>query len=61
MCTASERGNGTARCTESNRLCCDGPFCDAELAEMHCTREKGHKGDHVACGDVRHNLAVWPQ
>lgn len=29
-----------------------GPICDAEqaLSRMHCTRPKGHKGDHVAGG-----------
>ncbi len=26
-----------------------------------CTRERGHEGDHIACGGGRHKLEVWPQ
>ena len=27
-----------------------------------CSRNKGHEGDHVACGyDEGHVLAMWPQ
>lgn len=26
-----------------------------------CTRPKGHKESHVACGKVNHNLIVWEQ
>lgn len=28
---------------------------------MQCTRDAGHEGDHVACGDVDHDLEVWPK
>ena len=26
---------------------------------FYCTREKDHKGNHVACGASRHKIAVW--
>lgn len=38
--------------------------CDAKTSEpgQHyvCTREAGHKGDHVACGTFQHNAKRWP-
>lgn len=24
-----------------------------------CTRQKGHKGKHIACGLETHNLLIW--
>jgi hypothetical protein len=26
-----------------------------------CTRNKGHQGDHVACGVVSHSIARWSE
>jgi hypothetical protein len=28
-------------------------------AEGFCTREKGHTGDHIACGETEHFLFQW--
>lgn len=28
--------------------------------EYICTREKGHDGEHVACGLGEHRVASWP-
>jgi len=32
--------------------------CD-EFNEYSCTRDKGHKGKHVACGISTHRLIIW--
>jgi hypothetical protein len=45
---------------------CEGgtPRCLAEAPTGHqCTRNKGHTGDHSACGhrDTDHDLRTWPQ
>ena len=46
------------------------PFCDpsrwfpckAELpVGFLCSRQRGHQGPHVACGNLTHKLAIWPQ
>jgi hypothetical protein len=44
-------------------------FCDREGLELcgemgrdHsfiCTRDVGHEGPHVACGDTEHSLRAW--
>lgn len=35
-----------------------------QCGEVHnfgyaCTRKIGHEGNHIACGLVKHNYAVW--
>lgn len=41
--------------------CVDGVERCGDFLDFICTREKGHSGDHVACGTVEHGLARWPQ
>lgn len=36
------------------------PNCKAEMRGYACTREKGYKGLHVACGTTDHQIIVWP-
>lgn len=42
----------------------EGTFCGVKLRRYDtfpfvCTRERGHKGAHVACGTDTHKLKVW--
>lgn len=56
-------------CTEHERLCghreaftCPAVFERATRATSYryqCTRIRGHKGPHVTCGSITHNLATW--
>ena len=47
-------------------VCLDGGLCkhvgedcaEVSIRRFVCTRAKGHKGEHVACG-VEHNMDVW--
>ena len=42
------------------RACTDKETCaDVSKDGLYCTRERGHKGNHVACGDVNHHMATW--
>lgn len=48
---------------------CDGTLCedvanicyavDPEQVYV-CTRKKGHKGSHIACSGMTHNMKSWP-
>ena len=43
-------------------FCCDvdlKPCTEEEVNGYRCSRKKGHTGDHVACGEVEHNLSRW--
>jgi len=33
-------------------------YCQAKR-EFTCTRRKGHKGPHIACGTDEHNYEIW--
>lgn len=39
----------------------NGYCCNFSHSGLACTREKGHKGDHVACGVYKCNMKRWPQ
>lgn len=44
---------------------CEKRFPDLQCGIRHpkkayyCTRRKGHKPPHIACGEESHKLAVW--
>ena len=40
-------------------LCCDEHYCKSEYNGWLCAREEGHKGIHIACSDITHNLSSW--
>lgn len=51
-------------CTEMNRICInDERKCGVKFSKkritVSCSKPKGHKGLHVACGNLAHNLAEW--
>jgi hypothetical protein len=48
--------------TACNLGCQDyGDKCrDQHYDGFRCTRPKGHSGDHVACGELVHNVKSWP-
>jgi len=33
-------------------------YCHA-MSRFTCTRRKGHKGPHIACGKTGHNFEIW--
>lgn len=49
--------NGGDLCS-AKRKC--GATEDFTGAGMVCTRGRGHKGEHIACGTTEHNYEVWP-
>lgn len=38
-----------------------GKSCSAKhpVHSLVCTLKKGHKGKHIACGSITHNIAIW--
>lgn len=36
------------------------PSCDARREGFYCTRRKGHKTKHLACGYYGHGYLSWP-
>lgn len=65
--TNKDRWKGRQVCTEEERVCLNqrAGRCDATHPNKSivCTREPGHKGNHIACsfGDHPeiHNYEVW--
>lgn len=33
--------------------------CPAIQDNYMCTRKKGHKGKHMACGSLTHKIRIW--
>jgi hypothetical protein len=47
-------------CTKKNRVCETRGSCGALSDDKYtCTRQKEHKGAHVACGNFGHNYKIW--
>lgn len=42
-------------CENSDNMC----ISENEDGVMECTRIKGHKGEHIACGPTMHDLKRW--
>lgn len=39
----------------------EGEICGVQYQGYFCTLPLGHAGNHSACGNIEHNLRVWPQ
>ncbi|KKM92856.1 hypothetical protein LCGC14_1214280 [marine sediment metagenome] len=55
-CVCKEALIAKGEANEQTRYC-----LTANGDSLHCTRISGHKGNHVACGDITHRLAEWAQ